>query len=160
MIGAAKLGMDVRLCAPSSLWPEDALVERCRGWASETGGKILLTETVEEGVAGADFLYTDVWVSMGEAPGKWAERVELLRPYQVNAAVMAATGKPETRFLHCLPAVHNRETGVGEQIWEEFGLDGMEVTEEVFESPASVVFDQAENRVHTIKAVMVATLAG
>jgi ornithine carbamoyltransferase len=160
MIGGAKLGMDVRLCAPSGLWPEEALVERCRAWASETGGKLLLTESVEEGVAGADFLYTDVWVSMGEPPEKWAERIELLRPYQVNASVMAATGNPNARFLHCLPAFHNRETGVGERIHEEFGLDGMEVTEQVFESPASVVFDQAENRVHTIKAVMVATLAG
>ena len=160
MIGAAKLGMDVRLCAPSGLWPEQALVEQCRAWASETGAKILLTETVEEGVAGADFLYTDVWVSMGEPPEKWGERIELLRPYQVNAAAMAATGNPDAKFLHCLPAFHNRDTGVGEKIWEEFGLDGMEVTEEVFESAASVVFDQAENRVHTIKAVMVATLAG
>lgn len=160
MIGAAKLGMNVRLCAPSSLWPEEALVDRCLGWASEAGGEILLTETVEEGVAGADFLYTDVWVSMGEAPEKWAERIELLRSYQVNAAAMAATGNPDAKFLHCLPAFHNRETRVGEQIYQEFGLDGLEVTEEVFESPASVVFDQAENRVHTIKAVMVATLAG
>jgi ornithine carbamoyltransferase len=160
MIGGAKLGMDVRLCAPSGLWPDETLVERCRAWASETGGKLLLTESVEEGVAGADFLYTDVWVSMGEPPEKWAERVELLRSYQVNASVMAATGNPDARFLHCLPAFHNRETGVGARIYEEFGLDGMEVTEEVFESPASVVFDQAENRVHTIKAVMVATLAG
>ncbi len=160
MIGGAKLGMDVRLCAPAGNWPEDALVGRCRAWAEENGGSILLTEDVAEGVAGSDFLYTDVWVSMGEPPEKWAERIELLRPYQVNAAAMAASGNTEVKFLHCLPAFHNRETRVGEQIYEEFGLDGMEVTEEVFESEASVVFDQAENRMHTIKAIMVATLAG
>jgi ornithine carbamoyltransferase len=160
MIGGAKLGMDVRLCAPRELWPDEALVARCRAWASDGGGSILLTETVEDGVAGADFLYTDVWLSMGEPAERWAQRIELLRPYQVNASVMAATGNPGSRFLHCLPAFHNRDTGVGEQIFRDFGLDGLEVTEEVFESPASVVFDQAENRVHTIKAVMVATLAG
>lgn len=160
MVGAAKLGMDVRLCAPRSNWPEEDLVERCRGWASESGGSILLTEDVEEGVAGADFLYTDVWVSMGEPPEKWAERIALLRAYQVNADVMTATGNPDVKFLHCLPAFHNRDTKVGEQIFQEFGLDGMEVTDDVFESEASVVFDQAENRMHTIKAIMVATLAG
>jgi ornithine carbamoyltransferase len=160
MVGAAKLGMDVRLCAPRSNWPEDGLVERCRAWAAESGGSVVLTESVEEGVRGADFLYTDVWVSMGEPAEKWAERIELLRPYQVNAAAMAATGNPDVKFLHCLPAFHNRETKVGEQIFEDFGLDGMEVTEDVFESEASVVFDQAENRMHTIKAVMIATLAG
>ncbi len=159
MIGAAKLGMDVRLCAPRTLWPHDGLVERCRGWVAESGGSILLTEDVGEGVAGADFLYTDVWVSMGEPPERWAERIELLRPYQVNAAAMAATGNPDVKFLHCLPAFHNRDTKVGEEIFQEFGLDGMEVTDDVFESPASIVFDQAENRMHSIKAVLVATLA-
>jgi ornithine carbamoyltransferase len=160
MVGAAKLGMDVRLCAPSSNWPEASLVERCREWAAESGGSVTLTESVAEGVKGADFLYTDVWVSMGEPAEKWAERIKLLLPYQVNAETMAATGNPDVKFLHCLPAFHNRDTKVGEQIFQEFGLEGMEVTEDVFESPASVVFDQAENRMHTIKAIMVATLAG
>lgn len=160
MVGGAKLGMDVRLCAPRTNWPEEGLVERCRGWAAESGGAVTLTESVQEGVRGVDFLYTDVWVSMGEPPEKWAERIELLRPYQVNAAAMAATGNPNVKFLHCLPAFHNRDTKVGEQIFAEFGLDGMEVTEEVFESKASVAFDQAENRMHSIKAIMVATLAG
>ncbi len=160
MAGGTKLGMDVRLCAPKSNWPEEALVERCREWADETGGSLLLTESVDEGVADADFLYTDVWVSMGEPAERWAERIELLRPYQVNADVIQRTGNPDVKFLHCLPAFHNRQTKVGEDIFLEFGLDGMEVTEDVFESPASVVFDQAENRMHSIKAVMVATLAG
>ena len=160
MVGGAKLGMDVRLCAPKTNWPEEALVNRCREWDDETGGSLLLTESVDEGVAGADFLYTDVWVSMGEPAERWAERIELLRPYQVNADVIRRTGNPDVKFLHCLPAFHNRQTKVGENIFLEFGLDGMEVTEDVFESPASVVFDQAENRMHTIKAVMVATLAG
>ena len=160
MVGGAKLGMDVRLCAPKTNWPEEALVKRCREWADESGGSLLLTESVDEGVAGADFLYTDVWVSMGEPAEQWAERIELLRPYQVNADVIRRTGNPDVKFLHCLPAFHNRQTKVGEDIFLQFGLDGMEVTEEVFESPASVVFDQAENRMHSIKAVMVATLAG
>jgi ornithine carbamoyltransferase len=160
MVGAAKLGMDVRLCAPGSNWPEVSLVEQCREWAAESGGSVTLTESVAEGAKGADFLYTDVWVSMGEPAEKWAERIKLLLPYQVNAEAMAATGNPDVKFLHCLPAFHNRDTKVGEQIFEEFGLDGMEVTDDVFESEASVVFDQAENRMHTIKAIMVATLAG
>jgi ornithine carbamoyltransferase len=160
LVGGAKLGMDVRLCAPRTNWPEESLVVRCREWAAETGGSMTFTEKVAKGAQGADFLYTDVWVSMGEPPEKWAERIELLRPYQVNAEVMAATGNPDVKFLHCLPAFHNRDTKVGEQIFEEFGLDGMEVTEDVFESEASVVFDQAENRMHSIKAIMVATLAG
>jgi len=160
MVGAAKLGMDVRLCAPRSNWPEEALVDRCRQWAAESAGSVTLTESVAEGVKGADFLYTDVWVSMGEPAEKWAERIKLLLPYQVNAEVMAMTGNPDVKFLHCLPAFHNRDTRVGDQIFQEFGLDGMEVTDDVFESSASVVFDQAENRMHTIKAIMVATLAG
>ena len=160
MVGAAKLGMDVRLCGPRSNWPEESLVDRCREWAADGGGSVSVTESVAEGVAGADFLYTDVWVSMGEPAEKWAERIKLLLPYQVNAEAMAATGNPEVKFLHCLPAFHNRDTKVGEQIFEEFGLDGMEVTEDVFESEASVAFDQAENRMHSIKAIMVATLAG
>jgi ornithine carbamoyltransferase len=158
MVGGAKLGMDVRLAAPKECWPAAALVERCRGYAAAAGGRLTLTESVEEGVAGCDFLHTDVWVSMGEPESKWEERIRLLRPYQVNREVLAKTGKAEVRFLHCLPAFHNRETKVGEEIFRKFGLDGMEVTEDVFESPASIVFDQAENRVHTIKAVMVATL--
>jgi len=158
LVGGSKLGMDVRLVAPKTCWPAEALVTRCRGYAEASGARITLTESVDEGVAGCDFLHTDVWVSMGEPESKWAERIELLRPYQVNAEVLRKTGNASVKFLHCLPAFHNRETKVGEEIFQKFGLDGMEVTEEVFESEASVVFDQAENRVHTIKAVMVATL--
>lgn len=160
LIGGSKLGMDVRLCAPKTNWPEPDLVERCRAWAKAAGGRILLTDDVEQAVAGADFLYTDVWVSMGEDPSVWAERIERLLPYQVNRRTLELTGNPNVRFLHCLPAFHNRETTLGERIFQEFGLDGMEVTEDVFESEYSIVFDQAENRLHTIKAVMVATLAG
>lgn len=160
LIGGSKLGMDVRLCAPKTNWPEPDLVERCRAWAKAAGGRILLTDDVEQAVAGADFLYTDVWVSMGEDPSVWAERIERLLPYQVNRHTLELTGNPDVRFLHCLPAFHNRETTLGERIFQEFGLEGMEVTEDVFESEYSIVFDQAENRLHTIKAVMVATLAG
>ncbi|MCL7961393.1 MAG: ornithine carbamoyltransferase [marine benthic group bacterium] len=159
MVGGTLLGMDVRLCAPRDLWPEEWLVRHCRQLADESGGALLLTESVEQGVSGADFLYTDVWVSMGEPPERWAERIAKLKPYQVNRRAMDLTGNPESKFLHCLPAFHDRKTKVGEEIYREFGLDGMEVTDEVFESAASVVFDQAENRMHTIKAVMVATLA-
>jgi ornithine carbamoyltransferase len=158
MVGGVKLGMDVRLCAPRHLWPEENLVETCEAIAKETGARLTLTEDVGEGVAGADFLYTDVWVSMGEPDEVWAERIELLLPYQVNSRVMAMTGNPDTKFMHCLPAFHNTETEVGRDIYEKFGIEAMEVTDEVFESPASIVFDQAENRLHTIKAVMVATL--
>lgn len=158
LVGGAKMGMDVRLAAPESLWPDEALVARCRGMAEASGARVTLTEDVGEGVAGADFLYTDVWLSLGEPEEKWAERIELLRPYQVNREVLERTGNPGVKFLHCLPAFHNRDTTVGEKIFQQFGLDGMEVTEEVFESPASIVWDQAENRLHTIKAVMVATL--
>ena len=160
MVVGSKLGMDVRLCAPRTNWPEETLVEQCRAWAAESGGSVLLTDNVDEGVPGADFLYTDVWVSMGEPAEKWGERIALLKPYQVNADVMRRTEDPDVKFLHCLPAFHNRDTTVGEKIFQDFGLDGMEVTDDVFESPASVAFDQAENRMHTIKAVMVATLAG
>ena len=160
MVGGAKMGMDVRLVAPQTCWPEADLVERCRGIVHSTGGTLTLTESVEEGTSGVGFLHTDVWVSMGEPESRWAERIDLLRPYQVNAAVMAMTGDPPAKFLHCLPAFHDRETAVGEEMFEKFGLDGMEVTDEVFESERSIVFDQAENRVHTIKAVMVATLGG
>ncbi len=158
MVGGCKLGMDVRLCAPESLWPEKALVEQCRQIAAETGARLTLTAEVAKGVAGADFLYTDVWVSMGEPDEVWQERTELLLPYQVNAAAINATGNRDVKFLHCLPAFHNRETVVGEEIFQKYGLDGLEVTDEVFESYQSIVFDQAENRLHTIKAVMVATI--
>jgi len=158
IVGGCKLGMDVRLAGPRSLWPEAELVERCRGWAAESGGALALTESVGEGVRDADFLYTDVWLSMGEPEEKWRERIELLRPYQINAEVLELTGNPQVKLLHCLPAFHNRETTVGEKIYQEYGLDGMEMTEEVFESDHSIVFEQAENRMHTIKAIMVATL--
>ncbi|HEY4632343.1 MAG TPA: ornithine carbamoyltransferase [Candidatus Limnocylindrales bacterium] len=158
LVGGSKLGMDVRLCAPRSLWPHEDLVARCREIASETGARITLTEDPAEGVAGVDFLYTDVWVSMGEDSSVWDERVKLLRPYQVNKELIALTGNPAVRFMHCLPAFHDRHTKVGEELYERFGLDGMEVTNEVFESERSIVWDQAENRMHTIKAVMVATI--
>jgi len=158
LVGAAKMGMDFRSAAPKSLLPNEDLVKQCREIAKETGAKITLTENVEDAVKGVDFLYTDVWVSMGEADHVWKERIELLKPYQVNKDLVALTQNPKVKFLHCLPAFHNRETTIGEEIFQKFGLDGMEVTDDVFESPASVVFDQAENRLHTIKAVMVATL--
>ncbi|MGV0879856.1 ornithine carbamoyltransferase [Martelella sp. FLE1502] len=160
LIGGAKMGMDVRLCAPESLWPTAEIRKEAEEIAAATGARIMLTENVDEAVKGADFLYTDVWVSMGEAKEKWAERIDLLKPYQVTTEVMAKTGNPRTKFMHCLPAFHNTDTSVGKEIQEQFGLDAMEVTEEVFESPASIVFDQAENRMHTIKAVLVATLGG
>lgn len=158
MVGAAKMGMDFRAVAPKACWPNEELVEKCREIAKETGAKITLTENVEEGVKGVDFLYTDVWVSMGEPAEVWAERIKLLSPYQVNMDVVKKTGNPNVKFLHCLPAFHNRETTIGEEIFQKYGLESMEVSEEVFESPMSVVFDEAENRLHTIKAVMVATL--
>ncbi len=159
MVGGCKLGMDVRLCAPENLWPEEHLVAQCRDIANETGARLTLTADVAEGVTGSDFLYTDVWVSMGEPDPVWEERVSLLKPYQVNAQAMALTGNPQAKFMHCLPAFHNTDTQVGKEMEEKFGLgQGMEVTDEVFESPASIVFDEAENRLHTIKAVMVATL--
>jgi ornithine carbamoyltransferase len=158
LVGGALFGMDVRIVAPRELWPATGLVVRCEALAAETGGRITLTDDIEAGVAGADFVHTDVWVSMGEPDSVWAERIELLRAYQVNADVMRATGKPEAKFMHCLPAFHNRDTTLGEEIFRKFGLDGLEVTEEVFEGEGSIVFDQAENRLHTIKAVLVATL--
>lgn len=160
LIGGAKMGMDVRLCAPQSLWPDLAIRKEAEMIAAETGARLTLTTDVDEAVKGVDFIYTDVWVSMGEPKEKWAERIELLMPYQVNAGVMAKSGNPRTRFMHCLPAFHNTDTSVAAEIARDFGIDAMEVTEEVFESPASIVFDQAENRMHTIKAVLVATLAG
>jgi ornithine carbamoyltransferase len=158
MVGGCKLGMDVRICAPEGLWPEDELVKTCRGIAEETGARLTLTADVDEGVKDVDYLYTDVWVSMGEDKSVWEDRIRVLKPYQVNEAVIRRTGNPNVKFLHCLPAFHNRSTKVGEEIFEQYGLDGLEVTEEVFESEHSIVFDQAENRMHTIKAVMVATL--
>ncbi|HNV67109.1 MAG TPA: ornithine carbamoyltransferase [Bacteroidales bacterium] len=158
MAGAAKMGMDFRSAAPRACQPADDLVKKCREIAAETGAKITLTEDVAEAVRGVDFLYTDVWVSMGEPDSVWEERIGLLKPYQVNSEVIRLTGNPNVKFLHCLPAFHNRETKVGEEIYKKYGLDGMEVTEEVFESSHSIVFDEAENRMHTIKAVMVATL--
>lgn len=158
MVGAAKMGMDFRAAAPKSCWPNEELVATCREIAKETGAKITLTESVEEGAKGCDFLYTDVWVSMGEPASVWEERIKLLKPYQVNMDVVRMTDNPKVKFLHCLPAFHNRDTTVGEEIYQKYGIDSMEVTEEVFESALSVVFDEAENRLHTIKAVMVATL--
>jgi ornithine carbamoyltransferase len=160
LIGGAKMGMDVRLCAPKPLWPEQAIQDEAQAIAVETGARIMLTEDVDTAVKGVDFIYTDVWVSMGESKEKWGERIELLKPYQVNAELMAKTGNPRAKFMHCLPAFHNTDTTVGKEIHDKFGLDALEVTEEVFESPASIVFDQAENRMHTIKAVLVATLGG
>ena len=160
LIGGAKLGMDVRLVAPRSRWPQQELIDEAHEIARGTGARVTVTDSVEEGVKGADFLYTDVWVSMGEPKEVWAERIELLRPYQVNAATMAATGNPNVKFMHCLPAFHNTQTKVGAEMAAHFGITEMEVTEEVFESPASIVFDEAENRMHTIKAILVATLAG
>jgi ornithine carbamoyltransferase len=158
LAGAAVLGMDVRLAAPKSCWPDAALIEQCRTLARTSGARIAVTEDVAAGVKGADFLYTDVWVSMGEPDSKWDERIRLLKAYQVNRRTMELTGNLNAKFLHCLPAFHNRGTKMGADIYARFKLDGMEVTEEVFESPASIVFDQAENRLHTIKAILVATL--
>ncbi len=158
MVAGSKLGMDVRICAPEELWPNEDLVRTCRKIAEENGARLTLTADVDEGVRNADYLYTDVWVSMGEDASVWEERIKLLKPYQVNGDVLKRTGNPAVKFLHCLPAFHNRETKVGREIFEKYGLNGLEVTDEVFESEHSIVFDQAENRMHTIKAVMVATL--
>ena len=152
------MGMDVRICGPKNLWPDKSVQQMANDFCKKSGGKLLITDNPLDAVKGVDFIYTDVWLSMGEAADKWAERIELLKDYQVNSKLMKATGNPNTKFLHCLPAFHNRETKVGEEIYQKFGLDGLEVTEEVFESEASKVFDEAENRMHTIKAVMVATL--
>ncbi len=158
MIGAAKMGMDFRIVAPNTLFPEEALVAKCMEIAKETGAKITLTDNVAEGVKDADVIYTDVWVSMGEPDEVWVERIKLLKPYQINKEMMALTGKRDTKFMHCLPAFHDTKTKIGKEIFEKYGLDGMEVSNDVFESEASIVFDEAENRMHTIKAVMVATL--
>ncbi|HLI09623.1 MAG TPA: ornithine carbamoyltransferase [Ktedonobacteraceae bacterium] len=158
MIGAAKMGMDVRLAGPEPCWPEAERVELAREIARKTGARLTLTEDVETAVRGCDFVYTDVWVSMGEPASLWGERIQLMLPYQVNSALMALTHNPHAKFMHCLPALHNTETKLGREIYERYGLEALEVTDEVFESDASIVFDQAENRLHTIKAVLVATL--
>ncbi|KRF45593.1 ornithine carbamoyltransferase [Terrabacter sp. Soil811] len=158
LVTGALLGMDVRIVAPRSLWPSDAVVAVARRYAAETGARVTLTEDVAEGVRDVDFVHTDVWVSMGEPKEVWADRIELLTPYQVNAEMLALTGNPRVKFMHCLPAFHDLETQVGKDVHEQFGLKELEVTDDVFESDASVVFDQAENRMHTIKALMVATL--
>ena len=160
MVASAKMGMDFRAVSPVECAPDASLVRQCRALAGQSGGKIVVTDDLVAGVDGCDFVYTDVWVSMGEPDEIWQRRIDLLRPYQVNGAVMEATHNPGAKFMHCLPAFHNLETKVGKDIFEKFGLTEMEVTEEVFESDASIVFDQAENRMHTIKPVMVATLGG
>ena len=158
--GAAKVGIDMRIAAPRSLWPDERFITHFHALAKTTGARFTVTEDVHEAVKGADFLYTDVWLSMGEDEAAWGQRIEALTPFRVTSEVMAATGNPHVKFMHCLPAFHNAETEVGADIAKRFGIDCMEVTNEVFESPASIVFDQAENRMHTIKAILVATIAG
>jgi ornithine carbamoyltransferase len=159
LVTGAMMGADVRIVAPRSLWPSDEVQAIASGHAASTGARITLTEDPAEGLLGAEFVHTDVWVSMGEPDEEWARRVDLLRPYRVDVAMMARTGDPRSKFMHCLPAYHDQETAIGRKIAAGFGLtDGVEVTDDVFESPASIVFDQAENRMHTIKAILVATL--
>jgi ornithine carbamoyltransferase len=158
LVGASKMGMDFRAAAPKACQPSAELVKQCKEIAKQTGAKITITENVDEAVKGVDFLYTDVWVSMGEPDSVWEERIKLLKPYQVNKELVAKTGNPKVKFLHCLPSFHNKDTKIGLDIFNKYGLNGMEVTDDVFESAASIVFDEAENRMHTIKAVMVATL--
>ncbi len=158
MVGAAKMGMDIRLVAPKAFWPEQSLVDDCQTIALSTGASITLTEDVQQGVADCDFLYTDVWVSMGESASAWEERIALMKPYQVNMDTIKATNNKDVKFMHCLPAFHDDQTTIGKEIAEKYGLNGLEVTNDVFESDYSIVFDEAENRMHTIKAVMVATL--
>ena len=157
---AARLCMDFRMGAPKALWPHDDVLDECRAAAQESGGKLNFTESVAEAVKGVDFVMTDVWVSMGEADSAWVERIKLLKPYQVNMQTLEMTGNPRVKFMHCLPAFHNRDTEVGEDIFQKYGEPALEVTDDVFESSHSLVFDEAENRMHTIKAVMVATLGG
>src|SRR5262245_19166220 len=158
LVTGALLGMDVRICAPESLQPAPAVRQIATDLAARSGARTAVTDDIAAAVAGADFLYTDVWLSMGEPQARWDDRIDLLLPYQVNAKMLAATGNPAVKFMHCLPALHTRETEIGQQIHSSRGLEALEVTDEVFESPASIVFDQAENRLHTIKALMVATL--
>ncbi len=157
LVTGALLGMDVRICAPGPLLPSAAVRGIATELAAGSGARLTVTSDLPAAVAGADYLYTDVWLSMGEPAGEWDQRIDLLLPYQVNQDLMAATGNPAVKFMHCLPALHNRDTEIGQQLYDKRGLEALEVTEEVFESPASIVFDQAENRLHTIKAVMVAT---
>ncbi|HHW7449127.1 ornithine carbamoyltransferase [Pasteurella multocida] len=156
--GAALMGMDLRLVAPKAYWSEQKLLDEVAEMAKKTGAKITCTENVEEGVKGVDFLYTDIWVSMGEPEEAWEQRINLMKPYQVNKALLEKTGNPKVKFMHCLPAFHDENTTVGKEMAQKYGMNGLEVTDEVFESDASIVFDEAENRMHTIKAVMVATL--
>ncbi|HED4421702.1 TPA: ornithine carbamoyltransferase [Pasteurella multocida] len=156
--GAALMGMDLRLVAPKAYWPDQKLLDEVAEMAKKTGAKITCTENVEEGVKGVDFLYTDIWVSMGEPEEAWEQRINLMKPYQVNKALLEKTGNPKVKFMHCLPAFHDENTTVGKEMAQKYGMNGLEVTDEVFESDASIVFDEAENRMHTIKAVMVATL--
>ena len=158
LVGGAKMGMDVRIVAPKPLQPSAELVAECQRIAAETGARVTITDDVDAGVRGCDFIYTDIWVSMGEPDEVWKERIGMLMPYQVNASLMARTGNPKCKFMHCLPSYHNLDTKAGKDVYDKFGLDGIEVTEDVFEGPNSIVFDEAENRMHTIKAVMVATL--
>ena len=159
LFGAVIMGMDVRICAPEGFQPEKELIEKAHEIAKKSGAKITITENVDEGIVGADFLYTDVWVSMGEPEEKWGERIDKMKPYQVNMDIIKKTQNPNVKFMHCLPAFHNRETKLGEEIFQKYEMDGLEVTENVFESEYSIVFEEAANRMHTIKAVMVATLA-
>jgi ornithine carbamoyltransferase len=158
LVAGAKLGMDVRIASPQQLWPRQEIVDLANGFARQSGARITITDQVDEAVKGADVLLTDVWVSMGEPDEVWRERINLLLPYQINAQTMTLTGNPNVKFMHCLPAFHNTDTSVGKELSEKYGLDALEVTDDVFESPASIVFDEAENRMHTIKAVLVATL--
>lgn len=158
MVGCAKMGVDVRIVAPKAYQPDDNLVKRCQEIAKETGAKITLTEDIITGVRDCDFLYTDVWVSMGEPASVWDERVAVLRPYQINKSLLALTGNPDVKLMHCLPAFHNSETKVGAQLSQKYQLDGLEITDDMFESEHSIVFDQAENRMHTIKALLISTL--
>ena len=160
MIAGCLMGMDVRIASPRSLWPSDDYLQPAKELAARYGARLTITEDPVEAVKDCDFINTDVWVSMGEPAEVWEERIKLLRPYQVNADLMAATGKPTTKFMHCLPAFHNAETDVGRDMLEKFGISEMEVTDEVFESPAGIQFEQAENRLHTIKAILVATIGG
>jgi ornithine carbamoyltransferase len=158
MMGAAKMGMDYRAAAPKAFWPDQQILKMAQEVAKSTGAKITITDDAKAAVKGCDFLYTDVWVSMGEPASAWAERINLMKPYQVNMELLEATGNPKSKFLHCLPAFHDRGTTIGEEIFQKYGMEALEVTNEVFESERSIVFDEAENRMHTIKAVMVATL--
>jgi ornithine carbamoyltransferase len=158
LVTAATLGMDGRICAPAELQPSAEVRGIAAGLATGSGARLTVTDDVNQGVAGVDFVYTDVWLSLGEPEDKWDSRIDQLLPYQVNSAVLKATGNPAVKFMHCLPALHNRDTQIGQRIYAKRGLDALEVTDEVFESPASVVFDEAENRMHTIKALMLATI--